>query len=164
MTDLAKLTIEQARIGLESREFSAVELTKSCIEAIENAAELNAFVHNTPELALKQASEADELLKAGSTKMMSGIPIGVKDLFCTKDIPSQAGSSILKGFKPNYESTITHQLWEAGAVMLGKLNMDEFAMGSSNETSTYGDVINPWKENNSEDVLGKIYLPLLCKL
>jgi len=153
MTDLSKLTIEQARTGLESKEFSAVELTKSCIEAIEAAKELNAFVHNTPELALKQASEADDVLKAGSADLMSGIPIGVKDLFCTKDVPSQAGSSILKGFKPTYESTITHQLWEAGAVMLGKLNMDEFAMGSSNETSMYGDVINPWKESNSEKKL-----------
>ena len=153
MSELAKLTIEQARTGLESKEFSAVELTTSCLESIETAAKLNAFVHDTPELALKQAAEADKVLKTGSAKSMCGIPIGVKDLFCTRDIPSQAGSRILQGFKPTYESTITQKLWDSGAVMLGKLNMDEFAMGSSNETSIYGDVISPWRENNSEKKL-----------
>ena len=106
---------------------------------------LGAFVHKTPELALAQAENADERLSQGSAPDMCGIPLGIKDLFCTKGVESQAASRILEGFKPEYESTVSQNLLDNGTVMLGKLNMDEFAMGSSNETSVYGDVINPWK-------------------
>ncbi len=105
---------------------------------------LNAFVHKTPEIALEQARAADARLKAGDAPAMCGIPLGIKDLFCTKGVPSQAGSNILKGFKPEYESTVTSKLFDAGAVSLGKTNLDEFAMGSSNETSFHGVCRNPW--------------------
>lgn len=148
MTELSKLTIEEAREGLRKKTFSALELTKACLKSVEEAKELNAVVHDTSELAIKQASNADQILSKGAGESLCGIPIGVKDLFCTKGVLTQAGSHILNGFKPEYESTITKQLWNSGAVMLGKLNMDEFAMGSSNETSTYGNVINPWQEVN----------------
>jgi aspartyl-tRNA(Asn)/glutamyl-tRNA(Gln) amidotransferase subunit A len=114
---------------------------------------LNAFVHKTPEIALEQARAADARLAAGDVPAMCGIPLGIKDLFCTKGVPSQAASNILKGFKPEYESTVTTKLFDAGAVMLGKLNMDEFAMGSSNETSCYGNVVNPWRRGNDETPL-----------
>ena len=102
-------------------------------------------MHKTPELALAQAENADKRLSQGSAPDMCGIPLGIKDLFCTKGVESQAASKILEGFKPEYESTVSQNLLDNGTVMLGKLNMDEFAMGSSNETSVYGDVINPWK-------------------
>ncbi|MCY4335767.1 MAG: Asp-tRNA(Asn)/Glu-tRNA(Gln) amidotransferase subunit GatA [Litoreibacter sp.] len=145
MAELSKLTIAEARDGMRSGDFTAVEITKDCLAEIEGASALNAFVHNTPEIALSQAEAADARIKAGDAPDMCGVPLGIKDLFCTKGVASQAASDILKGFKPEYESTITGQLWDAGAVMLGKLNMDQFAMGSSNETSCYGDVVNPWK-------------------
>ena len=108
------------------------------------------MVHQTPELAREQAKAADARIKAGDAPAMCGIPLGIKDLFCTKGVPSQAASAILSRFKPEYESTVTRQLFDAGAVMIGKLNMDEFAMGSSNETSTYGNVINPWRRGNDD--------------
>ena len=139
------LTIAAARDALRAREISAVDLTMACLTAIDAGDGLNAFVHKTPEIALDQARAADLRLAAGDAPGMCGIPLGIKDLFCTKGVASQAGSNILKGFKPEYESTVTAQLFGAGAVMLGKLNMDEFAMGSSNETSCYGNVVNPWK-------------------
>ena len=139
------LTIAAARAALRAREISAVDLTMACLTAIDAGDGLNAFVHKTPEIALDQARAADLRLAAGDAPDMCGIPLGIKDLFCTKGVPSQAGSNILKGFKPEYESTVTAQLFGAGAVMLGKLNMDEFAMGSSNETSCYGNAINPWR-------------------
>ncbi len=150
MTDLNKLTIADARDLLHKGDVTAVELTESCLSAIEGSNALNAFVHNTPEISREQAKAADARLKSGTAPAMCGIPLGIKDLFCTKGVPSQAGSAILEGFKPEYESTITQQLWDNGAVMLGKLNMDEFAMGSSNETSTYGDVVNPWRRGNDD--------------
>ena len=139
------LTIDAARTALRKREMTAVELTETCIAAMNAGDALNAFVHKTPEIALEQARAADARLAAGDAPDLCGIPLGVKDLFCTKGVPSQAASNILAGFKPEYESTVTSKLFDAGAVMLGKLNMDEFAMGSSNETSCYGDAINPWK-------------------
>jgi aspartyl-tRNA(Asn)/glutamyl-tRNA(Gln) amidotransferase subunit A len=117
----------------------------SCMVAMDAGDDLNAFVHRTPDIALDQARAADLRLADGDAPAMCGIPLGIKDLFCTKGVPSQAASNILAGFKPEYESTVTTKLFGAGAVMLGKLNMDEFAMGSSNETSCYGNVINPWK-------------------
>ena len=138
-------TIAAARDALRKGEISAVDLTMSCMTAMDAGDDLNAFVHKTPEIALDQARAADQRIKAGDAPAMCGIPLGIKDLFCTKGVASQAGSNILKGFKPEYESTVTSKLFDAGAVMLGKLNMDEFAMGSSNETSCYGDVVNPWK-------------------
>jgi aspartyl-tRNA(Asn)/glutamyl-tRNA(Gln) amidotransferase subunit A len=142
-------TIAAARDALRKGEISAVDLTMSCLTAIDAGDGLNAFVHKTPEIALEQARAADARLSAGDAPAMCGIPLGIKDLFCTKGVPSQAASNILKGFKPEYESTVTSKLFDAGAVMLGKLNMDEFAMGSSNETSCYGNVVNPWQRKGS---------------
>ena len=145
MTNPNQLTIAAARDALRKGELSAVDLTMSCLTAMDAGDDLNAFVHKTPDVALTQARAADVRLKAGEAPDLCGIPLGIKDLFCTKGVASQAASNILAGFKPEYESTVTSKLLDAGAVMLGKLNMDEFAMGSSNETSCYGDVINPWK-------------------
>ena len=145
MSKLNTLTIADARDALRKGDVTAVELTGACLSVIEGAGALNAFVHKTPDLAMDRAKAADERLKAGDAPAMCGIPIGIKDLFCTEGVRSQAASRILQGFRPEYESTVSAQLRDAGAVMLGKLNMDEFAMGSSNETSCYGDVINPWK-------------------
>lgn len=145
MSKLNEMTIADARDRLAKREITSVELTQACLAEIDGAAALNAFVHNTPEIALDQARAADARIASGDTSSMTGIPLGIKDLFCTKGVPSQAGSAILQGFRPEYESTVSQNLFDAGAVMLGKLNMDEFAMGSSNETSVYGDAVNPWK-------------------
>ncbi len=143
------LGLAQARDLLRSRQVTSVELTEACLDAIEDAGALNAFVHKTPELALERAAKADErLAEAEEAPAMCGLPIGIKDLFCTQGVPSQAGSRILEGFLPEYESTVSQNLADAGAVMLGKLNMDEFAMGSSNETSVYGDVVSPWRRGN----------------
>jgi len=153
MADLNTLTIHGAREKLRAGEITSVELTQACLSAIEGAGALNAYVHNTPEQALAQAEAADTRLKAGGAPALAGIPLGIKDLFCTKGVNSQAGSAILDGFKPGYESTVTQNLWDAGAVMLGKLNMDEFAMGSSNETSTYGNVVSPWRRGNDDAAL-----------
>lgn len=138
-------TIAAARDALRKGEISATDLTMSCLTAIDAGDALGAFVHKTPEIALDQARAADARIKAGDAPAMCGIPLGIKDLFCTKGVPSQAASNILRGFRPEYESTVTSKLFDAGAVMLGKLNMDEFAMGSSNETSCYGNAVNPWK-------------------
>ena len=150
MTDLSKLTIASARDALRKGDVSSAELTNAYLGTIEGAGALNAFVHHTPEVAKAQAVAADVRIKSGDAPDMCGIPLGIKDLFCTKGVPSQAASGILNGFKPEYESTVTTQLFDAGAVMLGKLNMDEFAMGSSNETSVYGNAVNPWKFDDRE--------------
>ncbi|SIO56572.1 aspartyl/glutamyl-tRNA(Asn/Gln) amidotransferase subunit A [Rhodovulum sp. ES.010] len=145
MGELTTLTLAGARDALRKGETSALALTEASLSEIEGAGALNAFVHITPEIALEQAKAADARIAAGDAPAMCGLPLGIKDLFCTRGVPSQAASHILDGFRPEYESSVTQNLWDAGAVMLGKLNMDEFAMGSSNETSTYGDVVNPWK-------------------
>ena len=145
MADLNKLGLAEARDALRKGDVTSVELTEACLTEIEGAGALNAFVHHTPEIARDQAAAADARIRAGDAPAMCGLPIGIKDLFCTRGVPSQAGSRILEGFLPQYESTITRNLFDAGAVMLGKLNMDEFAMGSSNETSVYGNAVNPWK-------------------
>src|SRR6056297_748883 len=150
MTELNRLTIAEARDALRKGDVTSAELTEACLSAIEGTGALNAFVHKTPEIARDQAAAADARIKTGEAPALCGIPLGIKDLFCTKGVPSQAASNILGGFKPEYESTVTRQLFEAGAVMLGKLNMDEFAMGSSNETSCYGNVVNPWRRGNDE--------------
>ncbi|MFT5616773.1 MAG: aspartyl-tRNA(Asn)/glutamyl-tRNA(Gln) amidotransferase subunit A [Granulosicoccus sp.] len=153
MSDLNKLGLAEARDALRKGDITSVDLTIACLSAIEAADALNAFVHKTPELALDQARAADVRIAAGDAPAMCGLPLGIKDLFCTKGVPSQAGSRILQGFVPEYESTVSQNLLDAGTVMLGKLNMDEFAMGSSNETSVYGDVINPWRRSNDDAAL-----------
>ncbi len=147
MSDLSKLTISAARDALKKGEITSVELTEACLAEVDKADALGAFVHKTPEIAMEQAKAADARKDGGD---LNGIPLGIKDLFCTKGVDSQAASGILKGFKPEYESTVTTQLFNDGAVMLGKLNMDEFAMGSSNETSVYGNAVNPWKPGDKE--------------
>ncbi|WDA11981.1 Asp-tRNA(Asn)/Glu-tRNA(Gln) amidotransferase subunit GatA [Paracoccus marcusii] len=145
MTNANRLTIADARDALRAGELTAVELTDACLGAIDAAGALNAFVHHTPDMARDMARAADQRIKAGDAAPMTGIPVGVKDVFCVKGVPSQAGSRILQGFTPEYESTVTQNLWNAGAVMLGKLNQDEFAMGSTNESSCYGPAVNPWR-------------------
>ena len=152
MSELNTLTLSEARDALRKGETTSQALTEACLSAIEDAGALNAFVHHTPDLAIEQAKAADAKM-AADAPAMCGLPVGIKDLFCTKGVPSQAGSRILEGFRPEYESTVTTQLFDAGAVMLGKLNMDEFAMGSSNETSVYGNAINPWKAGNDDAAL-----------
>ncbi|MBR9894305.1 Asp-tRNA(Asn)/Glu-tRNA(Gln) amidotransferase subunit GatA [bacterium] len=153
MSDLTKMKVAEARDALRAGDVTSVELTEACLGAIEGAGALNAYVHKTPEIAIEQAKAADDRIKAGDAPAMCGIPMGIKDLFCTRGVASQAASRILEGFKPEYESTVTTQLFDAGAVMLGKLNMDEFAMGSSNETSCYGNAVNPWRRGNDDSQL-----------
>jgi aspartyl-tRNA(Asn)/glutamyl-tRNA(Gln) amidotransferase subunit A len=142
---LPGLTIAEARTRLRAGDIGAVELTEACLAAAESSTALNAFSALTPELARAQARAAEARLKAGDAPDLCGIPLGIKDLFCVEGAPAQAASRILDGFRPPYESTVTRQLWEAGAVCIGKLNMDEFAMGSSNETSVYGPAVSPWR-------------------
>ncbi|SDO64836.1 aspartyl/glutamyl-tRNA(Asn/Gln) amidotransferase subunit A [Filomicrobium insigne] len=151
MSDLTKLTLAAAREGLQKKEFSAEELTKAFCEEIDagNGA-INAYVLPTPEIALEQARAADARIAKGEARTLEGLPLGIKDLFCTKGVRTTACSKILDDFKPTYESTVTQNLWDAGAVMLGKLNNDEFAMGSSNETSAFGPVVNPWRRTGSD--------------
>ncbi len=153
MTDLTSLSIADARLKLRAKEFSATELTDAFIGAVDGGDALNAYCEKTPDLAREQAKVADARLAAGDAPSLCGIPLGIKDLFCTKGVRSQAGSNILKDFKPPYESTVTTNLWDAGAVMLGKLSMDEFAMGSSNETACYGNVVNPWRRKGDDTAL-----------
>ena len=153
MSDLNKLGLAEARDALRKGDVTSVELTEACLDAIDAADALNAFVHKTPEVARARAQAADARIKAGGAPSMCGLPIGIKDLFCTQGVPSQAASAILEGFKPEYESTVSQNLMDAGAVMLGKLNMDEFAMGSSNETSVYGNAISPWRRGNDDTAL-----------
>ncbi|MCB4455207.1 Asp-tRNA(Asn)/Glu-tRNA(Gln) amidotransferase subunit GatA [Leisingera sp. McT4-56] len=150
MSDLNKLGLAEARDALRKGDTTSVELTEACLKAIDAADALNAFVHKTPEIAMERAKAADDRIKAGDAPSMCGLPIGIKDLFCTKGVPSQAASKILEGFKPEYESTVSQKLADAGSVMLGKLNMDEFAMGSSNETSVYGNAVSPWRRGNDD--------------
>lgn len=147
MSELNKLTIAESLAGLKKKEFSATELTKEYIKSMEANRKLNAYVLETPEKALEQAAKSDEKYKNGTAGALEGIALGIKDLFCTKDIRTTACSHILDGFVPQYESTVTKKLLDAGASFLGKLNMDEFAMGGSNETSYYGPVVNPWSKD-----------------
>ncbi len=152
MSELTSKTIAQLRDGFRDGDFSAREVATDFNAAVVAGRALNAWTVETPELALAAADEADLARVAGGLKPLSGIPIGIKDLFCTEGVASTTGSNILKGFKPPYESTVSGKLKDAGAGMLGKLNMDEFAMGSSNETSAYGPVISPWKRNDGGNV------------
>jgi aspartyl-tRNA(Asn)/glutamyl-tRNA(Gln) amidotransferase subunit A len=144
---LLALNLAEARDGLARRLFSARELTSAYNDAVAEAKLLNAYITPTPERALAMADAADRRLARGEALPLDGIPVAVKDLFCTKGVLTTAGSDILDGFHPPYESTVTEKLWQAGAVMLGKANLDEFAMGSSNTTSCYGPVENPWRRS-----------------
>ncbi|OJU49856.1 MAG: aspartyl/glutamyl-tRNA amidotransferase subunit A [Mesorhizobium sp. 61-13] len=151
MTDLTRLTIAEARAKLRGKEFKAAEITDAYLAAIEQANPvLNAYITVTHDKARDMAKASDARLGKGEGGALEGIPLGIKDLFATEGIHTQACSHVLDGFKPRYESTVTANLWADGAVMLGKLNMDEFAMGSSNETSYYGPVINPWRRSRIE--------------
>lgn len=153
MTDLTALSIAQARDALKKKSVSAAEIADAHLDAIEKARSLNAFVLETPEVARAMAKESDRRIAEGKAGPLEGIPIGVKDLFCTKDVRTTASSHILDNFIPAYESTVTAQLWRDGAVMLGKTNNDEFAMGSSNETSFFGPVQSPWRRQGSNTPL-----------
>src|SRR5947209_990768 len=153
MTDLTSMTIAEAKAGLASKSFTSLELTDAHLAAIEAARSLNAFILETPIQARDMARAADEKIGKGEGGPLAGIPLGIKDLFATKDVRTTACSKILANFVPTYESTITSQLWRDGAVMLGKLNNDEFAMGSSNETSCFGPVVNPWRRDGSNTTL-----------
>ncbi|WP_417694593.1 Asp-tRNA(Asn)/Glu-tRNA(Gln) amidotransferase subunit GatA [Roseibium sp.] len=154
MSELTNLTIADARDKLKSKDITSSELTEAFLSNIEAAnASINAYVAVTADRAREMAKASDEKLSKGEGGALEGIPLGIKDLFATEGVHTQACSHILDGFKPRYESTVTANLWADGAVMLGKLNMDEFAMGSSNETSYYGNVINPWRKSGSNDGL-----------
>ena len=145
MSELTRLTLSDARNGLRAKKFSARELTEAHLDAMAAARSLNAFVTETPDQALAMAAASDAKLARGEGAALEGVPLAIKDLFCTKDVLTTACSRILEGFKPPYESTVTAKLWDAGAVMLGKTSLDEFAMGSSNATSCHGPVENPWR-------------------
>jgi len=147
MSDLTKLTLEGALDGMAKGDFSSVEITKAHIDAIKDAGKLNAFITDTHDLALEQAAASDARRAKGEAGLLEGAPLGVKDLFCTAGVKTTACSKILGDFTPTYESTVTANMKEAGMVMLGKLGLDEFAMGSSNETSAFGNVINPWRKD-----------------
>ncbi|HEX2653354.1 MAG TPA: Asp-tRNA(Asn)/Glu-tRNA(Gln) amidotransferase subunit GatA [Xanthobacteraceae bacterium] len=153
MTDLTKLTISEAHEGLTKKQFTATELVDAHLSAMEKARALNAYVLETPEKARMMAKASDERLAKGEARPLEGIPIAIKDMFGTEGVRTTACSHILDGFEPPYESTVSAQLWRDGAVMLGKTNNDEFAMGSSNETSFYGPVISPWRRNGSDTKL-----------
>src|SRR5215470_3043287 len=149
MTDLTSLTIAEARDGLAKKSFTSVELTEAHLNAMEAARALNAFVLETPDQARAMARQNDGRIAKGEGGPLAGIPLGIKDLFATKGVRTTACSKILANFVPTYESTITSNLWRDGAVLLGKLNNDEFAMGSSNETSCFGPVAAPWRQRGS---------------
>ncbi len=149
MSNLTHLNISDALDGMNKGDFTARELTQAHVNAMEETRELNAYIVETPEIALDMADASDKRRAAGEVGIMEGIPIAMKDLFCTKGTQTTAASHILEGFVPTYESTVSGNLWNAGAVMLGKSNLDQFAMGSANITSYFGNVINPWQREGS---------------
>jgi aspartyl-tRNA(Asn)/glutamyl-tRNA(Gln) amidotransferase subunit A len=153
MTDLTSLTLAQAREALRKKEFSATELAEAHLAAVEQARALNAFVVETPERARAMARASDARLAKGEGGPLEGLPLAIKDLFCTEGVRTTACSHILDNFVPPYESTVTAKLWRAGAVLIGKTNADEFAMGSSNETSYYGPVVSPWRRRGAQTKL-----------
>ena len=153
MSDLLSLSAVEARAALDKKDVSAVELTTAYLAAADETAALNNYVARTDEQALAMAADSDKRIAQGTSGLLEGLPIGVKDLFCTKGVASTACSRILEGFVPQYESTVTSNLWAAGGVMLGKLNCDEFAMGSANETSAFGPAINPWQGRDKLDLV-----------
>ncbi|MGH7035368.1 MAG: amidase family protein, partial [Stellaceae bacterium] len=140
MSALNELGLAEARDALRAKKFSARELAEAHIAAVTAVRPLNAYLCETPEKALAMAAESDARLARGAARPLEGIPLAIKDLFCTENVPTTAGSRILEGFRPPYESTVTAHLWRDGAVMLGKTNLDEFAMGSANVTSAFGPV------------------------
>src|SRR6201985_833686 len=142
---MSAFTLAEARDALKAKKISSQELTAALVKAVEQARPLNAYVTETPEKALEMAKASDARLARGEGGPLEGLPLAIKDLFCTKGVRTTAGSKILGNFVPPYESTVTQNLWNAGAVMLGKTNMDEVAMGSSHETSAAGPVFNPWR-------------------
>jgi aspartyl-tRNA(Asn)/glutamyl-tRNA(Gln) amidotransferase subunit A len=152
INNITDLNLAEARDALQKGEFSSVEITTAYLENMQKAKHLNAYITTTADKALDMAKKADEKIAKKDFGLLTGIPLGIKDLFCTKDVLSTAASHILDGFKPQYESTVTQNLWNQGAVMLGKLNLDEFAMGSSNETSYYGTVINPYRSKSNPNI------------
>ena len=145
-----ELTLAEARDALKAKRLSARELTQAHLDAMGKARVLNAYLLETPDRALAMADASDQKLAAGEARPLEGIPLGIKDLFCTDGVTTTAGSKILETFTPHYESAVSANLWRDGAVMLGKLNLDEFAMGSSNETSAFGNVISPWRRKGSD--------------
>jgi len=153
MSELTDFTLAEARDAIQKKKVSSKELTSAFSKAIADARPLNAFVTETPEKALEMAADSDTRIAKGEARPLEGLPLAIKDLFCTKGVKTTAGSNILGNFIPPYESTVTQNLWDAGAVMLGKTNMDEFAMGSSNETSYYKPVLSPWRAKNSNAAL-----------
>ena len=153
MTDVVDLTLAELRDALKSKKVSSAEATDAYLSRIDAAKELNAVITHTADKARDMSQASDARLAKGEGGDLEGVPLGIKDLFCTEGVLTTAGSRILDGFKPTYESTVTSNLWRDGAVMLGKLNMDEFAMGSSNETSFYGPVVNPWRREGDETPL-----------
>ena len=150
MTSLTELCLYEARDGLKNKSFSTKDLILDHIDAMESSRKLNAFITETPEIALKSADLSDDNYANNTNRPLEGLPLGVKDMFCTKGVITTASSKMLSNFIPPYESTVTDNLWNNGAILLGKLNNDEFAMGSSNETSFFGSVINPWKKNDNQ--------------
>ena len=148
MTEFSTLSIKETITSLKNKDFSVSELVDFHISSMENGRELNAFITETADIARKKASDCDQNYSKGEEKPLEGIPLGIKDMFCTKGVKTTASSKMLENFVPPYESTVTQNLWNDGAILLGKLNNDEFAMGSSNETSFFGEVKNPWKNNN----------------
>src|SRR6201999_4417252 len=149
LNSLTGMTLAEARDAIRAKKVSSRELTAAFVSAIEKARPLNAFITEAGEKALEMADASDRRRAAGEVGDLEGLPIAIKDLFCTKGVRTTAASKILGNFVPPYESTVTQNLWDAGAVMLGKANLDEFAMGSSNETSAFGNVINPWRAKDS---------------
>ncbi|KAA0124909.1 Asp-tRNA(Asn)/Glu-tRNA(Gln) amidotransferase subunit GatA [Methylobacterium sp. P1-11] len=145
-----ELTLAEARDALKAKRISARELTQAHLDAMAKARVLNAYIRETPDRALKMAEASDQKIASGEARPLEGIPLGIKDLFCTHGVTTTAGSKILETFEPHYESAVSANLWRDGAVMLGKLNLDEFAMGSSNETSAYGNVVSPWRRTGSD--------------
>jgi aspartyl-tRNA(Asn)/glutamyl-tRNA(Gln) amidotransferase subunit A len=153
MSDISEFTLAEARDALRAKKVSSDELTRAFITAIEGARTLNAFITETPDRAIEMAKRSDMRIARGEVRGLEGLPLAVKDLFCTEGVRTTAGSRILSNFVPPYESTVSQNLWDAGAVLLGKTNMDEFAMGSSNETSHFKPVISPWRAHNSNQNL-----------
>src|ERR1700743_2360321 len=151
MSDLTNFTLAEARDAVAAKKVSSKELTGAFVKAVADARSLNAYVTETPEKAMAMAAESDARIAKGEARPLEGLPLAIKDLFCTKGVRPTAGSNILNNFVPPYESTVSQNLWDAGAVMLGKTNMDEFAMGSSNETSYYKPVANPWRGENTKE-------------
>ena len=154
MAALTDLTLAQLTAALAKKEASAVEVAEAHLKKLDEHRALNAFITETPDKARDMAKASDARRAKGEAGLLEGVPLAIKDLFCTEGVQTTAGSHILEGFVPQYESTVTANLWKAGAVMVGKTNLDEFAMGSSNMTSHFGGVENPWKQQRRQPQAG----------